>query len=109
MILLDINNNIYNDNNIISNISLNTLFNDLNILNLIIYGYKMIQLNINNKLFTKTIFKCLVLCNNIENNNNNDSYFYCIDIIEDYFALIKYNNVNIYNISLNLTNIKNIN
>lgn len=79
-------------NNDYENITLNDIITQ--ILNIIIYGYSTINININNNIYTKNIFKCLVLY------NNNNSYFYMIDIIEDYFALVKINNVSVYNINI---------
>jgi hypothetical protein len=44
---------------------------------------------------TKTMFNCLVIAN-IDND-----YYYKVDIIEDYFGYVKYNDVNIYKININ--------
>ena len=42
--------------------------------------------------YNKNIFRCLI----IENDNNN--YYSVVDVIEDYIAYVKYNNVNVIKI-----------
>ena len=86
------------NNKFITNKRLNMIFNDLIQLNIIIYGFNDIEINIDNNFFNKTIFNCIILVNDID-------YFYMIDIPEDYFALVKNNNVFMYNISIDIKQI----
>lgn len=94
----NITNNIYTNINII-NLKFQDIISNLSVLNLIIYGYNNIEININNNFFNKTIFNCLILL------NDNNGYFYMIDIIEDYFAYVKYNNVTVFNINVDIINL----
>jgi len=94
-IKLDNTDTFYNDGNI-SLIRLKNLLDNNIVLNIIIYGYYVIEININNNIYNKIIFNCIILV-------NNKSFYYIIDIIEDYFALVKLNNVHIYNLIVNIS------
>ena len=72
MILININNSFLNK------------LNEENIVSFIIIGYRFLQ------NFEKYLFKCLVI------NNCNKNYYAFVEIIEDYFINIKYDNIEIF-------------
>jgi hypothetical protein len=66
-------------------------------LSIIIYGYDQIsitQITDGTLTIDKTIFKCLIIGQN--QITNSTTYYYMVNIMEDYFGYVKYNNVNVY-------------
>jgi hypothetical protein len=97
------------------------LYKKLNHMNIIIYGYQEIEINqsftinsiysginindlsinssdgnIRMRTIKKILFNCLII------GNSNNEYYYMVDLIEDYFGFVKYNDVNIYKINIDI-------
>ena len=44
----------------------------------------------------KILFNCLII------GNSDNEYYYMVDLMEDYFGFVKYNDVNIYKINIDI-------
>ena len=72
------------------------------------YSNEYLQINKNNIIFEdekikisteKIFFRCIILDNSYDINNTTNKYtghLYMVDIIEDYFGFVKYNNTKVY-------------